>query len=168
MDMVQQTASSCDHTAAVLRTGAGVPAGRRTSRQHLLDCYLNASLRNDVAWLSLSPHIRSLASHGGRQFPIPSRWHATTQDRLFSHLRSLWPDDRRRIFVDLGCHAGHGPNRNMSDALLWLDLFGSAAGQNGSLVAALDVFDQGSHAVPTSHCALSTQMPLTAVCAAGL
>ena len=60
------------------------------------------------------------------------------------HLRlRAWTDDGTpRVMVDAGCHAGHGPNRNMSDALLWLDLFGSAAGQRGSsLVAALDVFE---------------------------
>ena len=51
------------------------------------------------------------------------RWHVTTQELLFIHLRQLWADDRPRVMVDLGSHAGHGAGRNVSDALLWLDAF---------------------------------------------
>lgn len=52
------------------------------------------------------------------------RWHVTTQELLIRHLRTVWPDDRPRVMVDLGSHAGHGVGRNVSDAMLWLDHFG--------------------------------------------
>lgn len=68
--------------------------------------------------------------------PRPYRWHVETQERLFSHLRRLWDDDRPRIFVDLGCHAGHGRFLNMSDALYWLHFFRHP----GGTVLAVDTF----------------------------
>ena len=60
------------------------------------------------------------------------RWHVTTQELLFAHLRLVWADDRPRVFVDLGSQAGHGLYRNTSDALLWLGYFNAS----GSMVAA--------------------------------
>ena len=39
--------------------------------------------------------------------------------------------------VDLGCHAGHGAYNNISDALLWLDMFG----RDGGHVLGVDVFE---------------------------
>ena len=39
--------------------------------------------------------------------------------------------------VDLGSHAGHGPGRNVSDALLWLRSFS----ESGSLVIGVDAFE---------------------------
>ena len=65
------------------------------------------------------------------------RWHVTTQELLFIHLRQVWPDDRPRVMVDLGSHAGHGVGRNLSDALLWLEHFHA----EGSLVLAVDAFE---------------------------
>ena len=56
-------------------------------------------------------------------FARVTRWHLTTQDQLFAQLRTLWPDDRARTMVDLGCHAGHGHHKNISDAMLWLHYF---------------------------------------------
>ena len=66
-----------------------------------------------------------------------TRWHVTTQELLFLHLRALWADDRPRVMVDLGSHAGHGVGRNVSDAMLWLNLFHAP----GSLVLAVDAFE---------------------------
>ena len=71
---------------------------------------------------------------GGR-LPKFSRWHVTTQERLFEHLRVIWADDRPRVMVDLGCHAGHG--LNMSDALLWLHHWNAT----GSLVVGVDIVE---------------------------
>ena len=49
------------------------------------------------------------------------------RQRLFGHLREAWPTGPRTM-VDLGCHAGHGPHMNVSDALLWLDVFHEPGG----------------------------------------
>jgi len=68
---------------------------------------------------------------------VLSRWHVTTQELLFVHLRSVWADDRPRVFMDLGSQAGHGLYRNMSDALLWLNYFNAS----GSLVIGVDAFE---------------------------
>ena len=65
------------------------------------------------------------------------RWHVTTQELLIRHLRALWADDRPRVMVDLGAHAGHGLGRNISDALLWLDHFHAP----GSIVLGVDAFE---------------------------
>ena len=65
------------------------------------------------------------------------RWHVTTQELLFRHLRAIWRDDRPRVMADLGSHAGHGLGRNVSDALLWLDYFHS----DGSAVLGVDAFE---------------------------
>jgi len=68
---------------------------------------------------------------------VVRRWHVTTQEHLFVHLRLLWPDDRPRVFIDLGSQAGHGIFRNTSDALLWLKYFN----HSGSLVIGVDAFE---------------------------
>ncbi len=65
------------------------------------------------------------------------RWHVTTQELLFVHLRTLWADDRPRVFIDLGSQAGHGIYRNTSDALIWLQYFN----HSGSLVIGVDAFE---------------------------
>lgn len=65
------------------------------------------------------------------------RWHATTQELLFAHLRALWPDDRPRVLIDLGSQAGSGLFRNESDALIWLNYFNAT----GSLVVGVDAFE---------------------------
>ena len=69
--------------------------------------------------------------------PILKRWHLETQEKLIRHLRRLWDDDRPRVMVDLGCHAGHGRHRNVSDALLWLRSFN----HSGGVVMGVDVFE---------------------------
>jgi hypothetical protein len=71
------------------------------------------------------------------KMPRFHNWHLTTQQRLFMHLRKLWPESRARIMVDLGCHAGHGPHVNVSDALLWLNAFGHEGGE----VLGVDAFE---------------------------
>ena len=63
-------------------------------------------------------------------------WHLTTQERLFRDLRSIWPNDRPRNMVDLGCHAGADRTHNMSDALIWLDYF-----NHSGTVLAVDIFE---------------------------
>jgi len=70
-------------------------------------------------------------------FSAVKRWHLTTQERLFGQLRSFWPDDAPRVMVDLGCHAGHGPGYNTSDALIFLDFWNAA----GTTVMGVDAFE---------------------------
>ena len=65
------------------------------------------------------------------------RWHTVTQDRLFGQLRHVWADDRPRTMLDLGCHAGHGRDKNVSDALIWLHHFNAS----GSRVLGVDAFE---------------------------
>ena len=72
-----------------------------------------------------------------RSSAMPPRWHVTTQELLIKHLRSIWSADVPRTMLDLGCQAGHGPYRNTSDALLWLDAFHAP----GSLVVGVDAFE---------------------------
>ena len=66
-----------------------------------------------------------------------TQWHVVTQDRMFAHLSAVWRTDVPRVMIDAGCHAGHGPHKNVSDALLWLDRFH----HQGSEVLALDAFE---------------------------
>lgn len=67
--------------------------------------------------------------------PTPPRWHVSTQEGLIQHLRLLWPErELARTMLDLGCQAGHGLYRNVSDTLLWLDAFHAP----GSLVVGVD------------------------------
>lgn len=42
--------------------------------------------------------------------------------------------------LDLGCHAAHGPYVNVSDALLWLDVFS----ESGGLVVGVDAWEDFS------------------------
>eukprot|EP00966_Prymnesium_polylepis_P284866 6581514-Prymnesium_polylepis.1 len=60
--------------------------------------------------------------------PLFSRWHLTSQDRLFRQLRAIWSDDVPRVMVDIGCHAGHTWWSNVSDAMLWLRHFNASGG----------------------------------------
>jgi len=69
--------------------------------------------------------------------PKFTQWHVVTQDRMFTHLKSLWREDVPRVMIDAGCHAGHGRHKNVSDALLWLDSFHYP----GSEVLAIDAFE---------------------------
>ena len=81
----------------------------------LAGCILPASmsgLRSDKAtttrWLALGDKavdFHSLAPSARILQPFVEQWHLTTQNILYRHLRQLWPDDRPRVMVDLGCHA---------------------------------------------------------------
>ena len=75
----------------------------------------------------------------GRRLRLPalSRWHVTTQDRIFFHLARIWGTTAPRIMVDLGSHASHGHFTNLSDTLLWLDTFHA----RGSVVVGVDAFE---------------------------
>ena len=108
------------------------------------------------AW-NRSKHYRPFCQHGPRDpctaasctLPVgslPRRWHVTTQELLIRHLRQLWSDDTPRTMVDLGCQAGHGPYRNTSDALLWLQHFH----EPGSLVVTADASSATPPVLPTS------------------
>ena len=91
---------------------------------------------------SLSADAAATRSALARAFEDVRRWHITTQDRLIGHLRRLWDDNRSRVMVDLGCHAGHGRSRNLSDALVWLHYFnhsGRVVGVDALQDFALDV-----------------------------
>jgi len=66
-----------------------------------------------------------------------TQWHVVSQDRMFKHLKSLWREDVPRVMIDAGCHASHGPHKNVSDALLWLDSFHYP----GSEVLGIDAFE---------------------------
>lgn len=137
--------------ALLQECGSSAEAPRESVR---MDCYMSASLNNESpapGWMralrdeltTLSNRSSALARSTWAQrsallsvFDATQRsigWHLTTQERLFRHLRSIWPDDQPRIMVDLGCQAGHfvdggGGTRppNVSDALLWLDYFNSS------------------------------------------
>ena len=69
-----------------------------------IDCYMAAALAKKQAWLPLSPW----AGATSKRVPLFRLWHVETQQRLFTQLRRVWDDDRPRVMVDLGCHAGHG------------------------------------------------------------
>ena len=73
--------------------------------------------------------------------PNLMRWHVTTQDRLLHHLSGLWGLLKPRVMIDLGSHASHGPFVNVSDALLFLDVYGKV---EGSAVLAVDAFEDFS------------------------
>lgn len=106
------------------------------------DCYMEASLGSysskehsskHYPWLVLSPLIGATS----RALPTFRRWHLETQEKLIRQLSKLWGNKSPRTMVDLGCHAGHGPFKNMSDILIWLRYFNSS----GSLVLGVDIFE---------------------------
>ena len=99
-------------------------------------------LNDSVRWLMTTRGRRHLVRPMGtlpppHALPTLERWHVTSQDRLFHHLRRAWPQSRSRVMVDLGCHAGHGPHTNLSDALLWLEYFN----ETGGLVVGVDAHE---------------------------
>ena len=70
--------------------------------------------------------------------PTFSCWHLVTQEVVFDHLRQhIWDNLRPRVMVDLGCHAGHGTYKNMSDALIWMHYFNATGGS----VHGIDIVD---------------------------
>jgi hypothetical protein len=107
----------------------------------VVDCFMNASLAGQGSFAAIEACSRVAPWPGSKKWitkhelPELHSWHVTTQERLFDHLRQVWPDDRPRVMVDLGCHAGHGRYKNISDTLLWLQRFNSS----GSLVLGVDL-----------------------------
>ena len=118
----------------------------------LVECFMNHSLTvptsasdGSFAAATLSYQdflLRSVAQTIGFQpLPIFKRWHVTSQDRLIAHLVAAgWDTAQPRVMVDLGCHAGHGRHKNVSDALLWLQHFHAP----GGLVLGVDAFEDFS------------------------
>ena len=116
----------------------------------VLDCWLNASLLRDAdepgaagraLLLFAAPLLRPALRRGrhmlSAQLPRFERWHLQSQERLFVHLRRITRrEEAPRIMVDLGCHAGLGPYRNESDALIWLRYF-----NRSGAVLAVDAFE---------------------------
>ena len=83
---------------AVAGTAGIHVAWKSTDREQLssrLQCKNLLNRREHVHW-DKSP----VTAPTNKSFPKP--WHATSQEALFVHLRSLWPDDCCRVFVDLG------------------------------------------------------------------
>lgn len=72
------------------------------------------------------------------QLPRFASWHVAEQTRLIAHLKHFWGGYAAvpRTMVDLGCHAGHGRHKNISDALLWLEEF-----PGPGLVVGVDAFE---------------------------
>ena len=83
--------------------------------------------------------VSNVSTSAWARLPLPrfSRWHLTSQDLLFGHLRQLWDDNVPRVMLDLGCHAGHTRFYNMSDSLFWLHHFN----HSGSSVLGIDAFE---------------------------
>lgn len=108
------------------------------------DCYMNASLLSDprTAFAQCALHAGGWPHTSRRPHALPKlhRWHATSQDRLFSQLLSIWSDLQPRVMVDLGCSAGLGRFRNVSDIVSWLDFFN----HTGSTVVGVDVFEDSA------------------------
>ena len=62
--------------------------------------------------------------------------------------------------VDLGCHAGHGRHKNISDALIWLDIFpgsGMVVGVDAFEDFALDLQYRFDHVPPYSEMRATTK-----------
>ena len=72
------------------------------------------------------------------QLPRFASWHVAEQTRLIAHLKHFWGGYAAvpRTMVDLGCHAGHGKHKNISDALLWLEEF-----PGPGMVVGVDAFE---------------------------
>ena len=101
-------------------------AGQRDPDATLMDTFMNASFYSRAPRLKWQKKLRD-ALHGRNDsysattltaaaaaarkresLPKMKEWHVTTQEALISQLRSaVWKDDRRRVMVDLGSHAGH-------------------------------------------------------------
>lgn len=104
---------------AVAGTAGIHVAWKSTDRQQLssrLQCKNLLNRREHVHW-DKSP----VTAPTNKSFPKP--WHATSQEALFMHLRSLWADDCYRVFVDLGSLPGNGIFENTSDGHLWINYF---------------------------------------------
>ena len=122
----------------------------------LLSCFMHAALLQSP--LEARTTGRSLAGRIPRRaLPKLAAWHVTTQTRLFNHLKVAWgaasPDEPSRTMVDLGCHAGHGRHKNISDALIWLDIFpgsGMVVGVDAFEDYALDLQYRFDHVPPYS------------------
>ena len=108
--------------------------------EEALDCFISESLRfSSPGGIVLAKRLRAqLPSQ--RLVPVANRWHVTTQDRLYHHLGELWGTKYPRAMIDLGSHASHGHFVNISDSLLFLDVFHAP----GTLVVGVDAFEDFS------------------------
>ena len=139
----------CIHDSPTQATASG-NGSRPLLSGLLLGCFMNAALLQSPREAKITG--RSFAGRVPRlALPKFAAWHVTTQTRLFKHLKVAWdaaPDEPSRTMVDLGCHAGHGKHKNISDALIWLDIFpvsGMVVGVDAFEDFALDLqyrFDQ--------------------------
>ena len=130
----------------------------------LLGCFMHAALLQSP--LEARTTGRSLAGRIPRRaLPKFAAWHVTTQTRLFNHLKVAWgaasaPEEPSRTMVDLGCHAGHGRHKNISDALIWLDIFpgsGMVVGVDAFEDFALDLQYRFDHVPPYSEMRATTK-----------
>ena len=112
-------------------------AGRHTE----MDCFMALSLAPGGIEALSANSVGHAPWRLQRSISLPRALdrHLTTQDQLLRSLRQrAWADLKPRVMVDAGCHAGHGPDRNMSDMLLWLDIFSR---DGAGLVVGIDAFE---------------------------
>ena len=134
--------------------GNDVDVMAHPNKTTLIACFMNHSLgvptrvldggsSFGASTLSYTDYLFRSVSRTMRFQPLPvfKRWHVTSQDRLFRLLVAAgWDAAQPRVMVELGCHAGHGRHKNMSDALLWLQHFHAPCG----LVLGVDAFEDFS------------------------
>ena len=153
----------CIHDSPTQATASG-NGSRPLLSGLLLGCFMNAALLQSPREAHTTG--RSLAGRVPRlALPKFAAWHVTTQTRLFKHLKVAWdaasaPDEPSRTMVDLGCHAGHGKHKNMSDALIWLDIFpgsGMVVGVDAFEDFALDLQYRFDHVPPYSEMRATTK-----------
>jgi hypothetical protein len=92
-------------------------------RLALLEMNDTQSRADDASRISHSSIFAIAVAAAAKRAAIPMNlpYHQTTQEHLFAQLRAtVWSNDRSRIMVDLGSHAGHGRHHNLSDAMIWL------------------------------------------------
>lgn len=153
----------CIHDSTIQATSSG-NGSRPLLSGLLLGCFMRAALLQSrreahTTGHSLSGRVPRLA------LPKFATWHVTTQTRLFNHLKVAWdaasaPDEPSRTMVDLGCHAGHGKDKNISDALIWLDIFpgsGMVVGVDAFEDFALDLQYRFDHVPPYSEMRATTK-----------
>ena len=149
----------CIHDSPTRATASG-KGSRPLLSGRLLACFMNAALLQRPHESQEARNTRrNLAGRVPRlALPKFAAWHVTTQARLFTHLKVAWdaasaPDEPSRTMVDLGCHAGHGRHKNISDALIWLDIFpgsGMVVGVDAFEDYALDLQYRFDHVPPYS------------------
>ena len=108
-------------------------------RLALLEMNDTHSRADDASRISHSSFFAIAVAAAAKRAAIPMNlpYHQTTQEHLFAQLRAtVWSNDRSRIMVDLGSHAGHGRHHNLSDAMIWLHYF-----NHSGRVFAVDAFE---------------------------